>query len=127
MSIEITKKMSDKAYSYINLDYMEMMADGDDSMKKVMLEMLLEELPQELQKMNGLNEQGDWAELCSVSHKMKSTLAFVGNEVLTQSNKDIEAFTKERQELDRIPVLIATMLSVAPNAVAELKVEFDRL
>ena len=67
--------MNVKTYKYINLDYMDMMSDGDDSMKKIMLEMLLEELPQEVKKMAELLEQENWGTLSSVSHKMKSTLA----------------------------------------------------
>jgi len=39
--------MDVNCYKHINLEYMDMMSDGDDSMKKIMLEMLLEELPQE--------------------------------------------------------------------------------
>ena len=41
-------------YNHINLDYLELMADGDTSMKKIMLDMLLDELPAELEKMKTL-------------------------------------------------------------------------
>ena len=56
-------------FMFINLDYMDMMSDGDESMKKTMLEMLLEELPQELAKMRELLGTANWKELSSVSHK----------------------------------------------------------
>ena len=52
--------MSVKTYEYINLDYMDMMSDGDASMKKVMLEMLLEELPAEMDKMKACQEESKW-------------------------------------------------------------------
>ncbi len=124
MSIEITKQMNDHAY--INLSYMDMMSDGDAEMKKVMIDMLLEELPQELDKMDQLTQAGDWAELGSVSHKMKSTLAFVGNDVMTESNKHIETYVKDRQDLDQIPVLMATLQSLGPKVLAELRTELSR-
>ena len=44
-------------YDYINLEYMEMMSEGDPSMKKVMIEMLMEELPQEINKMEALGDR----------------------------------------------------------------------
>jgi len=119
--------MSDQSYVHINLDYMDMMSDGDDSMKKVMLEMLLEELPMELEKMNTLAADNNWAELGSVSHKMKSTLSFVGNEAMTNANKDIESICKDKEGLDRIPGLIAVITETAPKTITELKMEFEKL
>ncbi len=127
MSIEITKQMSDQSYIHINLDYMDMMSDGDDSMKKVMLEMLLEELPMELEKMNALTSESNWTELGAVSHKMKSTLSFVGNEAMTNANKDIELICKNKEGLDTIPGLIAVITENAPKTLEELKMEFERL
>lgn len=126
MSIETTKQMNDQSYVYINLDYMEMMSDGDDSMKKVMLEMLLEELPLELDKMNQLAAQSDWDELGSVSHKMKSTLSFVGNDAMTNSNKDIELICKNKEELEKIPDLLAVMTEMTPKTIVELRREFEK-
>ena len=126
MSIEITKPMNDQAYSYINLDYMDMMSDGDVEMKKVMIDMLLDELPTELDKMAQLTQGAEWGELGSVSHNMKSTLSFVGNDVMTESNKNIELYAKDRQHLDQIPVLMANLQSLAPKALDELRAELER-
>ena len=64
--------MDVNCYKFINLEYMEMMSDGDDSMKKIMLEMLLEELPLEIEKMDTLCQEKNWTELSAVSHKLKS-------------------------------------------------------
>ncbi len=127
MSIETTKQMRDQTYIHINLDYMDMMSDGDDSMKKVMLEMLLEELPMELEKMNALTTEKNWVELGAVSHKMKSTLSFVGNEAMTNANKDIEQICKDQNSLETIPGFIAVITEMAPKALDELRVEFERL
>lgn len=127
MSIETTKQMNDQSYSFINLSYLEMMADGDDSMKKVMLEMLLDELPGELEKMKQHCEQKNWTELGSVSHKMKSTLAFVGNDAMTNSNRDIEAICKDGTGFEKIPALLVDLTMPAPNALEELRKEFDRV
>ena len=72
--------------SLINLDYMKLMSDGDSVMMKMMLAMLLEELPIEIQKMKESLETGNWEEMRALCHKMKSTLSFVGNDLLTESN-----------------------------------------
>jgi HPt (histidine-containing phosphotransfer) domain-containing protein len=119
--------MNVKIYKYINLDYLEMMSDGDDSMKKVMLEMLLEELPQEVSKMTNLLEQEDWENLASVSHKMKSTLAFVGNDELTNANKQIEEITKSVPSKDTLDELVKILESLYPMVIVELQEELSKL
>lgn len=119
--------MNDQSYSFINLDYMDMMSDGDDSMKVVMLEMLLDELPQELQKMSDLCAAADWTELGSVSHKMKSTLAFVGNNEMTSANTEVETICKSGERVAQVPALVTTLTDIAPQALKELKAELGRL
>ncbi|MEM1318712.1 MAG: Hpt domain-containing protein [Bacteroidota bacterium] len=119
--------MNENTYNYINLDYMDMMSDGDESMKKVMLEMLLEELPVEIDKMNQLLGASNWEELGSVSHKMKSTLAFVGNNEMTEANKQVELIAKAQDDLGTLPSLVATLVELTPKALTELQNESDRL
>jgi len=115
--------MSKSSYQFINLEYLEMMSDGDESMKKVMLEMLISELPEEIQKMSAHSNDSNWGELSSVSHKMKSTLAFVGNDQMTNANRDIEMIAKTKEGTSKIPHLIKTLESVAPKVLEELKIE----
>jgi len=118
---------NENTYNYINLDYMNMMSEGDDSMKKIMLEMLLEELPVEIEKMQELLNAADWQELGSVSHKMKSTLAFVGNDAMTMANKDIELIAKNESDTDRLEGMINTLVELCPKTLAELNTEFCKL
>lgn len=114
-------------YKYINLDYMEMMSEGDASMKMVMIEMLLEELPQEIEKMGALTTDENWSELMSVSHKMKSTLAFVGNDKMTEANKQIETLSKNAQQSTMIPELMTELKRITPEVIAELQQELSKL
>ena len=119
--------VSNNAYQFINLDYLELMSDGDDSMKKVLLEMLIVELPDEIVKMRSLEQASNWAELSSVSHKMKSTLSYVGNEIMTISNKTIEKNTKNNESLEEIPTHMDTLETNLERVMTELKIELTRL
>lgn len=123
MLTRTTNQMSENGYSFINLEYMEMMADGDNDMKQVMLDMLITELPEELDKMVALCEAASWEELGSVSHKMKSTLAFVGNDQMTNANKDIETMAKEKSDPVGINDRIKIMVEYCPKVLKELKRE----
>jgi HPt (histidine-containing phosphotransfer) domain-containing protein len=95
--------------SYINLEYLRLMADGDADLEKTMLDMLLEELPAEFTKMKSLFAAENWEELSKVSHKMKSTLAFIGNESMTNANKAIEKLSKNQPDAGQIGALLAIM------------------
>ena len=46
--------------SYVQLDYLETMTDGDADMMQTMLDMLIEEIPDEIRKMNETLAQKDW-------------------------------------------------------------------
>ncbi len=111
-------------YKFLNLDYLELMADGDDDMKATMIEMLVEEIPEEMAKMKQMYETADWKELREVSHKMKSTLAFVGNDVMTEANKEVEEIGKDGGEnAEKLPELLGILFDVYPKALVELKME----
>ena len=113
--------MTTKKYDAINLDYLELMADGDISMKKIMLDMLLEELPVEIEKMKALLQEGNWTELGNVSHKMKSTLAYVGNDEMTVANKTIETICKTGEAIDELPALMDNLIGNFELVLPELK------
>lgn len=119
--------VSNNAYQFINLDYLELMSDGDDSMKKVLLEMLIEELPDEIVKMRSLEQVANWSELSSVSHKMKSTLSYVGNDTMTMANKTIEHNTKDATDLNDVPSLMDALETNMERVMTELKIELTRL
>ena len=109
-----------------NLEYLKLMSDGDQEMEMTMLEMLLEELPTEFEKMKALHTVRDWEELSRVSHKMKSTLAFIGNEDLTTANLKIEHLTKREMppnndEIQVIGKMMELFDGLLPRVLEELQ------
>jgi len=108
-------------FQFINLDYLDLMSDGDEDMKQTMIEMLLEEIPEEMEQMRVLNAEGNWKELREVSHKMKSTLSFVGNKEMTAANQQVEDIAKVGEGTEALPALLATLFDIYPKALEELK------
>lgn len=115
--------MGNTATSLINLDYLRLMADNDEEMIQTMLAMLLEELPTEMEKIRQLAAVDNWNELTRVSHKMKSTLAFVGNSAMIDANKELERVTKYKTSLNLVPSLVATLDKCLPSVIGALQQE----
>ena len=106
---------------HTNLEYLRLMADGDRDMEQTMLEMLITELPEEFEKMKAHLEKEGWGELGKVSHKMKSTLAFIGNEEVANANREIEQSAKYLKNLARIPELMEVFGAELPAIMEELR------
>jgi HPt (histidine-containing phosphotransfer) domain-containing protein len=109
-----------KLYQNISLDYLDLMTEGDNDMRNTMLVMLIEELPAEIAKMRPLFEARDWLELREVSHKMKSTLAFIGNDTMTEANKKLELIAKNLAGAEVSGNLIAILEEKLPIVMEDL-------
>lgn len=113
--------MSVTTYNYIQLDYLETMTDGDADMMQTMLEMLIFEIPDEIGKMKESLAAKDWQELFQISHKMKTTLSFVGNESIINANKTLEHCARHETSLEEIPALVAQIDELGAKIVEELQ------
>jgi len=107
-------------YKHIDLSYLELMSDGDADMKGILLDMLLTEPVGEFDKMQKMAAEQNWNELKQVSHKMKSTLPYIGFEELTETNKKIDKTLWERQESQLSDEIIAQTVPTLVNTVTEL-------
>jgi HPt (histidine-containing phosphotransfer) domain-containing protein len=86
----------------IELSYLDSMTGGDRDMKTTMLDMILAEIPTEIANMNTAYSNQNWRSLFDVSHKMKTTLSFVGNEAMTKANYEIEKATRLESDLETV-------------------------
>lgn len=113
--------MEVKTYQHLNLEYLELMTAGDADMKKMMLDILFEELPAEIEMLSTHYAAAAWDDLKSVSHKLKSTLAFVGNDQMTAANDMIEHNAMYVENTADIPGLITQVRDAYPMVMEELK------
>lgn len=107
-------------YKHIDLSYLELMSDGDADMKGILLDMLLSEPIGEFEKMKKLAAEQNWDQLKQVSHKMKSTLPYIGFEELIETNKKIDKTLWERENSNLSDEAIAQTIPKLVNTVAEL-------
>ena len=119
--------MNTDANTTLDLSYLDLMADGDNFMKKTMIDMLIEELPPELEKLRTSFLEQDGHAMHQVAHKMKSTLAFIGNPVMTEANSTCEVIGIEGTDMQRAGTLIETLEAEAKLVMPLLQAESDKL
>lgn len=110
-----------KAFKSINLEYLNMMTEGGKDMRQTMLGMICEEVPSEIEKMVAAWKVGDLKILKETSHKMKSTLAFVGNDALTEANRGIEQVAMGYVEKTLLADYFDVLQNRLPEVLAELQ------
>lgn len=112
-------------HQFIDLNYINLMADGDELMKGLMLEMLLDEVPREIEKLYQFYSYEEWDELRRVSHKMKIMLAFLGNELFSSTNREIEHILRYQSGLERLPELFTILDNIFPKVLEDLRAEYE--
>ena len=121
------KNTNSTSFEYINLDYLNSLIGDDLETKSTMLSMLLDEIPEEIQKINNAHQTMDIPTLKNAAHKLKSTLAFVANDKMTTANKAIEQIAKNNQDLDKLPELIAIMNKLQPLVLKDVQLAVEEI
>jgi HPt (histidine-containing phosphotransfer) domain-containing protein len=124
--------MTAQAHKHLDLSYIESLIGDDNETKMVILSTLLEEVPQELSKMEELINSEDWKVFHEVSHKLKSTLAYLGNDKIFKTNEDImlkaraiERLLEEKEDLNSPN--IQSLAEEIINKLPSLKREWSRI
>ncbi len=114
-------------FQYVNLEYLELMTEGDEEMQKEMLGMLLIEFENEIPKMKLANMAEDWEDLGNLSHKFKSTLNFVGNELMTEANAHVEKISKSGLNTGKVTELLEILENLSSKVVIELRDAYETI
>jgi HPt (histidine-containing phosphotransfer) domain-containing protein len=113
--------MSVATFRHINLEYLETMTDGDADMMQTMLEMLIAEIPDEMDKMKQSVKTEDWNEIFQISHKMKTTLSYIGNTDMIELNKQLEHDARHRENIAGVPAMVEKLCAMSIPVVEELE------
>lgn len=111
----------------IDLSYLDLMSGGDSGMKKMMIELLFDEPLDEIQSMYEMAENQNWRGLRDVTHKMKSTLAYIGNDELNYINENIGDLARSEDTSGEIQSLVGQMQGLYEDVVVVLRSEYNQL
>lgn len=104
-----------------NLDYLTELAKGDASFITEMIHIFLEENPEEVKTLEQAIKENNYENIKSMSHHMKSTIPFVGIDLLIGKDlMDIEKLATEKTGIEVIKTLFTNIKMVCEKAFNEL-------
>jgi HPt (histidine-containing phosphotransfer) domain-containing protein len=112
-------------YKYINLDYLDTISSGDDSTRRMLLEMVQTEMNSVLSQMRQAYRDGNWPEFHHIAHQLKSTLAFIGNPELTLANQSILSHLEDEDYAADYELWLAVFERLSDPVLQELHKEMS--
>ncbi len=109
--------------TYINLEYLHAITDGEKPIIRMILEMFIGQVPEFVQNMNSFYQAGDYHSLGREAHKAKSSLQIIGMTDLENDMKILIKKTAEQREVGSYPEHIRNFENQCLGAVAEIEAE----
>jgi len=106
-----------------DLSMVQSVSGGDEGFIKKMVALFIETVPQNVQELSNAVKAEDWDQVAKLAHKLKSTVDSMGIKSIRQEIRTVEANAKQKQSLDQIPSLVATIESVIGDCIVQLQTE----
>ncbi|MBA3972300.1 MAG: Hpt domain-containing protein [Bacteroidetes bacterium] len=105
-----------------NLDYLTELAKGNQEFINEMIQIFLNENPQEVNNLSAAIDRQDHAAIKSTAHKMKSTIPFVGvDKIIGNEVAEIEKLGTDKGDIQKIQTLFEKVKDICEKAAEELK------
>jgi HPt (histidine-containing phosphotransfer) domain-containing protein len=114
-------------FQFINFDYLDELIGEDIETKQVILITLLEEVPAELRLLNETMVTKDWKNFHEVSHKLKSTLAYIGNDAIFEANQHMMMASRNMENMEKIPHWFDEVETLWGKIEPEIQIALDNL
>jgi HPt (histidine-containing phosphotransfer) domain-containing protein len=108
-----------------NLDYLNEISSGDKDFILDMLKDFVEGSPYNMSEIERLANLHDWENLYKIVHKIIPSFEFVGAEFLNNDLKNLEHFSKTKENTEQIPQLIAKIKIFCNQLVTDIKTDFN--
>jgi PAS domain S-box-containing protein len=105
----------------INLKYLDTVTSGNKELRKNMIQIILDETPGEMQRINQFCKNEEWYALGAAAHKIKSTATFIGNRFLEKELKSLELDAKAENDTNTFVSRIQQIDNTFNKALLELK------
>jgi PAS domain S-box-containing protein len=112
------------AYSRLyDLSMVQSVSGGDEGFIKKMVALFIETVPQNVNDLKKALQEENWDQVGKTAHKLKSTVDSMGIKSIRQEIRTVEANAKQKQSLEEVPALVATIDAVIKECIGQLQAE----
>ena len=114
-------------YNLIDLHFLNEAVMGNESLKVDMIEIMLQETPDELGKLVQFCEDKNWKRLGAMAHKFKSAAQYMGLKDMVELIKHIQHYAEEESHVHDLPDMVQKVNDTCKLACKELEIELKKL
>lgn len=115
------------AYQYVNFTFLDNLVMGDTEFKKKVIQMFIDKTPAVIKSMHELYAKEDWEGLKAIAHKFKSSIDFVGANLLAEIVTDLEQNSENAEGKAVIKKEIDEIEELCTSIYKELDVELKKI
>lgn len=113
--------------TYINLDYLWTITDGEKTIIRTILEMFIVQVPEFIENLNRFHQAGDYDALGKEAHKAKSSLQIMGMTDLENEMKILIKKTIAGTDVESYPEHIRNFETQCNGALTEIQTALSKL
>jgi PAS domain S-box-containing protein len=106
-----------------DLTMVQSVSGGDEGFIRKMVTLFIDTVPQNMQDLKQALQEENWELVGKTAHKLKSTIDSMGIKSIRQEIRTVETNARQKQFLQEIPALIATIDSVIGECIVQLQDE----
>ena len=106
-----------------DLAVLERMVNGDKEFMRQMIQMFLDKVPADADRLQTAKKTKDWESVGQISHKIKSSIKMMGIHSLLERIVAIEMDAKSGNNLDQLPNKLDDFFLVLEQVMTSLKQE----
>jgi len=106
-----------------DLSMVQSVSGGDENFIKKMVALFIETVPQNMQDLKNALQEENWDQVGKTAHKLKSTIDSMGIKSIRQEIRTVEANARQKESLDQVAPLVATIDNVIKECISQLQAE----
>jgi len=106
-----------------DLTMVQSVSGGDENFIKKMVALFIETVPQNMQDLKNALKEENWDQVGKTAHKLKSTIDSMGIKSIRQEIRTVEANARQKESLDQVAPLVATIDNVIQECIGQLQAE----
>ena len=103
-----------------DLTYLKNMTDDDPKLIREMIEIFTRQVDEYSFEFQSLYNKKKWTDLSRLAHKVKSSLAIMGMNDLSDKMKELEVLAEKEKDINRYQAIIQQFIIESKKAVKEL-------